>query len=415
MLLTPELAERVVERFAERQAERQRADAAERERMASLTRIQELADLLGTTPEDVRALAQEEAKHSPPIVVEREEKNFVEKPRWPLHLAYLAALGLVLAWGLGPKPSVPTARPTTSSIGVTPLLFDPYSNGYVRNPGMPAPWSQDHELLVSPSILPPPAGLRLKLITPLGDKSVAGPPGKVADTAATFEAAKRSIRSLLSYEESLQRVEGEIPPVDYERAPSTQNDAAFQGRPTLIGWHDVEVSNGLGSYRALLPDRRYAKDLVAYEKAMNMRLKILLDAKFFPSLPPGDLRSGSIELSPSVPLPKGTAIMAWDAQQTFWARGTSDRTDAAALRAAIAGFVRESAPRLPSSKDPSNLIFVRLVYPGGERFTNQTVGANSATDERLNDLVEQAERALNPSSAPHGVIRYGPPGKLGLK
>ncbi|GEM_PF-2817302 len=429
LLLTPELAERVVERFAERRAERERAEVAERERLANMTRVHELADLLGTTPEEIREIAQEESKRLPPTPkpVEVRPEPPETKPRWPIHTAYLVTLALIaLLWPPFAARSYLDTRPPHKRLELPPGFtaavmghrFDPYVDGTVRSTGLNAPWETNHEYLVHPSILPPPPGFALKLIYPGGDRIVTGPPGRVKDDAATVEALQKSIRSLVAYEESLATIEGDVPIVRYDRAPWMPQDASYQGRPDFVGWHDVEVSDGVHTHQGLVPDRRYAKDLAAYSKAMTQRLNDLTDTKFFPGQPPANLRPGSVRVAMPT-LPKGTSFMVWNGKRTIWAQGSATKADPTAVGEGFTSLIEEATRRLADSMGPvEDHLQITLVYPGGEYYNNWPLdgakayppgGQQTRQADEIKSLVASAIYAVAPPSRPKGTIRYGPP------
>ncbi|RYG25750.1 hypothetical protein EON82_05935 [bacterium] len=379
VLLTPEVAERVVELYAERQAERQRAEALERERQASMTRIQELADLLGTTPDEVKALAKEAQSTVP---VEAEESEYVYESahkaevNWRLHGVYWVAIFLLIVWlwPTGTTPAVPAPQSTPTGYlqmpGGSPVLaihFDPYSRAYVRD--ITSPDSNRARLyLVDQAIKAPPAGAMVSLVTPGVKKMIVGAPGRIKDDLKTAEELRASIRSLLAFEESQEEVNASLPTTGYNDAPFLQDDSRFSGEPRLVGWHVVEVSNGRSSYRGLVPDRRYAKDLAAYEKAMKSRLEQLTDAKFFPSQPPANLRPHSIRFDAPLLLPKGTSLIVWNGSQTFWTQGTASAMPAERMRTALDRALADATQKLVPTMNGTDALGVMLLYPGGERY-----------------------------------------------
>ncbi len=429
-LLTPEMAEKVVERFAARQAERQRAEAAERERLASMARVQELADLLGTTPEDVMQLAKEvgETPHAtraplPPMAIRAPEAA----PRWPLHAAYLTALAACLAWGLsrgnpargaqaaGTRPFL--FGPNSPGPAVRGVHYDPYVKGYVRDLGATMPWNQRQEFLTDPRFVPPPTGLMVTLVTTVGYKTIVGPPGKIQDSAAAAEALRKSIRSLIAFEESLVKVtDANLPIAGYDTAPWTQSDASFQGQPTLVGWHVVEVATERGNYRALLPDRRYAKDPAAYEKALKQRLEVLSDAKLFPSQPPANLRLNAHKLVATPALPNGMSLMLWNERETAWAQGTGKAADPGQARKAVESAVRQSVARLAASMGSGDHLGIMLTYPMGEYYNSYPLDAAKAYPEggarkrQEDEIGEISALVANPPKPPirRSYVSLGP-------
>lgn len=269
-LLTPEVAERVVERFAVRQAERQHAEAAERERLAAMTRVQELADLLGTTPEDVQALAQEtrETPYAtrsplPPMQV----RGLKESPRWPIHAAYLVALAACFVWGLRPPAAIPPAAATTNA-SPTPAetVWKPSDAIGVSDPGLfresPVP---------DPSVVHPPSEMRVKILAEWpANLSVTSSPGETASPTEVPSRLQASIRSLLSWKERSSKFTRPLPRVDYASAPLDLKNGAM---PNLSGFHSVEIADRNGyTYRAYLPDARYPHDPAQYEREIRRRL-----------------------------------------------------------------------------------------------------------------------------------------------
>lgn len=413
-LFTPEVAERIVERFAERQAERQRIEAAERERLASMTRVQELADLLGTTPEEIQSIAQEvrsDVRTLPPQADPTERFPAQAKPTWPIHLAYLCTIAVVTMWALAPKDgaTIPAGSTPTLPVSSNPrapvsaLSFDPYLQGYTRslNPMM----GTETQVVTAPTVIAPPPGFQVSIITPLGRKTIYGSPmGAYHDPKESAEALKKTVRSLAAYEESLAKVDPSLPVTPYLNAPWQENVASYQGEPRLVGWHNVEIYDGSRSYRALVPDKRYAKDLASYEGSMQQRLDHLTDTKFFPSLPPANLRPNSIKIEPATALPKGTSIMIWNNNKTVWAQGTGGKESIPHLRTAISSlFGRAEDILTPLMGPKEDHLQVQFMVPGGEYYNNwpltsaegYTPGQAMARRQgELQDLVDAYTKAI---------------------
>lgn len=415
--LTPELAEEVVARFMERQAERQRAEAREMERQAEVARVQELADLLGTTPDDVAQLAREVRQGTKAPRAEGRRVALAPKPRWPLHAAYLTALIACLLWGLAcflrsPVAGLPysLASLTNDRASGVGLRFDPYMGGYVRDDmHWPMRFNPGETALVDPTLKPPPPGLKVTLVTPWGRKSLTGAAGKTPDTPQAAAQLREAIRSVVEYEEAAMKVDGRIPTVDYDKAPVIVGTQNWNGKPTYVGWHQIEITDGRQTLRRLLPDRRYAKDLTRFRKAFEGRLQNLSDAKFFPSQPPANLRPGSRKLADSTALPKGVALMVWDDRRTVWLRGSgaTGRIESDALSALVR---RASAGLIPSQDS----VQVAAVYPGGESYvwwpTDQAPRDEVARrGEKAKELTDAISGALRSEAAvrPLGRITYG--------
>lgn len=426
--LTPEIAERVVERFMERQAERERAEVAERERLAAVAKVQELAELLGTTPEDVRSLAREvritrtEPEHRD-AMSERESRK--ARPTWPIHLGYIALFAAFLAWGAirGSQPAtldVPPGRypyirlADSPAAPVSALRFDPYIGGYTRDLG-PFFMATPVNLLVDPSLKPPPPGLKVTLVTPLGKQTILGAVGATPDDAASAAQLRAAIRSLLAYEESRNQVEGVLPTVAYDKAPYDPGTMNWNGDATYVGWHQVEVTDGRRKFVGLLPDRRYAKDLPKFEEALRVRLERFVDTKFFPSRPPANLRPNTTEMRPPRPLPKGVALMVWNDNRTIWFRGAAPEA-APDLKDRLQAAVDVALRALPPTADPAAAPWVAAVYPGGEvydrgPFVVGEAGTAQGVSLGVTRVAQRVREAIERTAKPplNSVARHGSP------
>jgi hypothetical protein len=275
----------------------------------------------------------------------------------------------------------------------------------------------------------------VSLITPGETKTIVGPSGPVVEHPKSARQLREAIASLLAYEESLARVEGDLPVMDYDRAPWIEARSDFQGRPAYIGWHVIEVSNGRGRFRAVLPDARYAKgDLSRYRDALEKRLNWLTDKKFISSMPPGNLRPNAIRMN--VDLPPGTAFMIWNDRYTAWADGgpvsrTPLQQSRAQLQAELDRAMRlavqqaktlpQFRPRSPSRNNRiDNHAQVMLVYPGGEAQDGYPYADDpdfskhwsydGLRERAFRDLSAAGARALAvPDDEMKGAIRHNPP------
>jgi len=418
-LFTPEVAEKIVERFAERQAERQRVEAAERERLASMTRVQELADLLGTTTDEIESIAKEVRgpyvqKPTPVQPVSRFPVNEA-KPTWPIHLAYLCAIAVIGVWAV--KPATPTINGTVSPnqvfrlsdnpmhAPVTLLKFDPYIGGYSREMGafMMNVGQVPTQIVKAPEVVSPPPGMQVSLVTPAGRKTTYGPMGPPMDSKAGVEKLQQTIRTLAAFEESLATVDPFLPTASNETAPWLQDHSSFQGQPKLVGWHDIELFSGGQLFHALVPDHRYAKDEALYQKTMQMRLDHITDTKFFPSQPPANLRSGAIEIHPAPALPRGTSIMIYNSQKTIWAQGMGDAADYEVVKGSLVEAFKLAKAKLASSMGKEDHLQVWFNYPSGEYSNNWPLdnaagygigGAVQRQKEEIADMVTVFRKAV---------------------
>ncbi len=260
-LLTPELAEQVVERFAERRAERERAEAAERERLASMTRIHELADLLGTTPEEIQEIAQAEAKRLPnsPKPVEAVPVVSQDPPTlWMVHAAYLTALAVVAAWGAAQRSSFRVPTPPK------PIVV------------------RDHQprerILMDPSLATPPQGVKLTLIGDASRHTVVGLQGPVTRSKATADALKKAILALVRHEEANF---GTIR--NWKQASFDSPVRGSVPYPAPGGWHLIEVTIGAEIERLRIPDGRFAERFGAFAKERNAALSDFIAHRFLQS------------------------------------------------------------------------------------------------------------------------------------
>ena len=408
--LTPEVAERVVTRFLERQAETQRAESREKERQAEVARVQELADLLGTTPDDIVRLARE-VQHDAPKGVAVPEEHAIRKPRptWPLHAGYLGAVALCLCWGAalstrrptfwsGPGVNPPVALPNGRPDDVA-LRFDPYVGGYTRDPFWAFRFGQGETIAMDPSLKSPPRGLKVSLATPLGRTVVVGSLGKIPDTLEAAEELRASIRSLVAFEESRAKVQGSLPTAGYSSAPYYEGMGNWSGQPTYLGWHQIEVTNGRRVFRGLLPDHRYAKGEVQFQRTMKLRLARFLDTKFFPSQPPANLRPGATKMTPPVPLPKGIALMVWNSQRTVWFQGKGEAKPM--TNASLAKVLDAAALNLGDTPETAGYLQAVAIVPGGE--TNGYWPMPAIQDDNpaktARERTDQTERLLDAINA----------------
>lgn len=269
-LLSSEAAERVVERFAERQAARQREEAAELERVASMTDVHELADLLGTTPEDVLKLAAEgreasSTRKQPPIL------------QFRLIAAaftfYLFTVFLLVGWGLTKTPTLVTpplklvAQPAPAQLPVPPAAR-PVEAFWGNN------W-QEREIPISgDQISLPPAGLKVRLATPWGKPVLQGPNGRAPAGKLGKEPLRASIRSLIDYVEHNEKSKFTGTKIDFDQVPTELLNAEL---PLTVGWHRVEISDQSHVFTALLPDRRFAKNSSVAESVLAREIDRLVN------------------------------------------------------------------------------------------------------------------------------------------
>ncbi len=419
-LITPEVAERIVERFAEMQAERQRVEAAEKERLASMTRVQELADLLGTTSDEIETIAKEVQGSYVKKLAPTEPMSRFPVPEatstWPIHLAYICVIGVIAVWAAAPKNPVLSYAPggpmpyvkspeDPMHSAVSALQFDPYLKGYTRemSPFLNMGNGVPTQVVTAPSVTSPPPGFQISVVTPLGRKTIYGSVG-YPESSRSPEMLRDSVRSLAEYEESLAKVEPVFPTAGYENVPYLQEAATYQGQSRIVGWHNIEIYDGAKLYRALIPDKRYAKDLSAYNAELDRRLNHLTDTKFFPNLPPGNLRPNSIQLKPTPALPRGTSMMVWNGEKTVWAQGTALEPTELETRASVSNLVSEATKLLkPLMRSGEDHLQVELVYPGGEYYNNWPLdsakgyppkGILSRQMSELDDLAEAYRNSL---------------------
>lgn len=440
--LSPNEVDEVTRLYFQREEQRQR----ERERLASMVSPEEVALALGTTPEEVANLAEE--VRTKPRQAEPPVERLVPKPPdvTGLHAAYLSAIaGLLIVGGIAfskagtkqPAVFAPTSPGMTSktlpasrggAFGANyTVTEDPYLNGPVRDLGWLSMHQPPEELLVDPTVSAPPQGLKVSLVTPLAKKTILGPTGSLKAGAKSGEELRAAIRSLLKYEESLATVTGHIPVVDPEKVPTMPGRADFQGQPVYLGWHVVEISDGRGSFRAVLPDARYFADRPeVYRKTMEQRLRWLSDGKFVPGEGTARLEGQVKHVRLTTPLPKGVTLSMSHAGQTVVAEGTADPSSAvellpSAIRDFVVmvsrdGLIPMDVPQGGDGKLPA--VSVIATYPGGEEeIPNFAIDYDpdyrspdefrGTQDNQLKDLVEHIRGSIEAHGPlkPRGTIK----------
>ncbi|RYG25749.1 hypothetical protein EON82_05930 [bacterium] len=264
-LLTPEVAVRVVERFAARQRE-QDADATQ---SAGMTHAQELADLLGTTPEDVLRLAEE----SRPVAQPKVEPVVAPRPQWPFHIAYLSAIGLALLVAMN---QVAGTTPSTQAQVVTappaPVVTEP-------SPPVVAPlfegtnWQEREIPILGNGVILPPAGVKVRLAEQWGKPTMMGPPGTRVDDEMSRATLRTAIQSLLKHTEKSEVSKFADKKIDFREVPKDLLNAEL---PLIVGWHRIEAFSGGHFFSALVPDMRFAKDARAAQRLLDREVERLV-------------------------------------------------------------------------------------------------------------------------------------------
>lgn len=389
--------------------------------------VDEVARLLGATPEEISRIAGEVP------VSRRQTPRFLRSP-WPQ--LTIAGIGLLMwVFTLARSEALANAARASAFRGgplngsMEPVLnYDPEAKAYVRDQSQLFINPNSEELVVDESVAPPPQGFRVTLITPTARKTIAGPPGRAKDQGAARDQLRVALRSLVAYEERLGKVRGHLPVVDYVTAPWDQGSLIYPG------WHDIEISNGRETFTGLLPDSRFANDTRGFVTSFEERLDWLSDVKFFSALEPANLRPGAILVHPKVAPPPGYAILMWDNEKTLWAAGgqidrriTLTKADAEQkIRAALESFValvgkerpfKYHAPIRDGKND--NAVNFMVEFPGGVRrsfwlleddpdhTSNWTLaGARKSALDVLSQGAASPFLATPPS---HMTITYGEP------
>jgi hypothetical protein len=364
--ITPEEVSEVTRAFAERIQGNQRGPTPNASPTAS-----SLAQVLGTTPDDIRAVLSEvrtRLASTPTASLKRR----LQIGNLNLFLGIGAILLFTMNFVSVSRSTVSKFKPTPPSLigGAAVLQYDPYAKGYTRELGPMREMFNKTTLVVDKTVVSPPQGVRVTLITPSENEIIAGAPGPIVDKRENIQRLRDSIRSLLAFEESKATVNNDIPIMPYEVAPF----AGYLGSdPTVLGWHDVEISDGRNSFRALLPDGRYAKDLSAFESALSERLEWITDKKLFPSQHLYKLRPQAVKVSLRNDLPFGVELALYDNKNTVYAagvrKGLSVPKDIQSLERQVkASFdeLVERAANLDVFSGSKTNLSVLAVYPGGE-------------------------------------------------
>lgn len=321
--LTQEEAEAVANLYAER--ERQRT--LEAERIAQMPKVDDVADILGTSPDDVEALLETVRTKGytkpKPKEAEVEESRFPKKEiNWSLHTIYaiLILVAIAITWANVPRFNQPAAQnqPISGSMGHM-LRYDPLAGGYMREPTFGRPFKDTY--VVDRSVQAPPPGIKVSSLGSLGMMIITGPPGEMKAGPTSVAELKKSIQSLLKYEEGLMKVEIQVPIASYSKVPMYESNYSPNGimQPRFLGWHLVNISNGVTSTDVYLPDARFATSKAEYDAEMQKRLEWAVDKKFVPGVAPGLLKPHSQKINLKTQLPKGLSVMIYDEKDTIWA------------------------------------------------------------------------------------------------
>lgn len=364
-LITPEEVDAVTRAFG------QRLQSGQSEPEGLLSTPSAVATKLGTTQEEVLAI----------LADVRHRSGRDQKPRFSQrNLNAFLGVGAILLFAINlisvsRSAALKANQPPAPIIaGDAVLQYDPYIKGYRRELSPMVDLTTQTTPVVDKTVIAPPQGVRVTLITPGEHQVIAGPPGTLPDRIASAARLRDSIRTLLAYEESKANVDNNVAVMPYELAPFDPGDSRFGADASVLGWHDVEVSDGRNSFRALFPDKRYAKDAAAYDQALKERLDWITDKKFFPSQHLYKLKSGALKISLHNPLPPGVELAVFDSEQTMYASAQSLASaksyDVKVLKAQAMAALNELMAETVSLDFFQNRTlprYILAVYPGGER------------------------------------------------
>ncbi len=412
--LTSEEAAEIARLHAERVAREEARAQAERERLAETTAPEELAAMIGASPEEVRELAHllRSGRWG-----RARRVGLGSRQAWTVGSAVVALVAALLAAFFlleGAREVGSPAPPGALSGGNLPApiqvlppnppIWDPYAQNFTREPARGVPWRSERIAVLDPSVSAPPAGYEVSLAAPSGSFAVAGPPEPrtARDPRVVARELRGCLTSLVRSIEGKSEVKGSVPYLRFPTRVPRVDGATSVRWARYIGWHAVRVRGSRYETTVLLPDRRYVRpgDEEAYRREFESRLDWILDNKTIPGAR-SSMASSFRRVALRTRFPKGVALGAG------WSGG---------------GLVAEGdGDALHPGRDVVAALRELLERAYGER--ERGYGKRGAADEGLDAIAEFPGDAWDLPLSPH-EWGHGPPpagssggggvGRLGL-